>query len=97
MASPPITNTNTRRPHPPTHPLSKLHTHTHRRTRARDTRHITVKIEDRTYGRNGMTPEKCESELEDISKRAPMVRFMLEALVGVVVVVRAHSNKLNTV
>lgn len=27
-----------------------------------------------------MTPEKCESELDDICRRAPMVRFMLEAL-----------------
>ena len=27
-----------------------------------------------------MTPEKCESELDDISRKAPMVRFLLEAL-----------------
>lgn len=27
-----------------------------------------------------MTPEKCESELDDISARTPVVRFLLEAL-----------------
>ena len=27
-----------------------------------------------------MTPEKCESELADIAKKTPMVRFLLEAL-----------------
>ena len=30
--------------------------------------------------RDGMTPEKCESELDDISRKASMVRFLLEAL-----------------
>lgn len=30
--------------------------------------------------RDGMTPEKCESELDDITRKAPMVRFLLEAL-----------------
>jgi mitochondrial inner membrane protease ATP23 len=30
--------------------------------------------------RDGMTPEKCESELDDISRKTPMVRFLLEAL-----------------
>ena len=27
-----------------------------------------------------MTPEKCESELDDITSRTPMVKFLLEAL-----------------
>jgi hypothetical protein len=27
-----------------------------------------------------MTPEKCERELQDIAKKTPMVRFLLEAL-----------------
>ena len=29
---------------------------------------------------SGMTPEKCESELDDITSRTPMVKFLLEAL-----------------